>query len=40
MSKPKKATTPKVKKELAQEDSMLFDTAVNGTGSEEVEEEV
>ena len=40
VSKTKKATTPKVKTELTQEDSMLFDAAINGTGSEEVEEEI
>ncbi|KAJ4400320.1 hypothetical protein N0V91_008779 [Didymella pomorum] len=40
VSKSKKDTTPKVKTELTQEEFMLFDTAVNGAGSEEVKEEI
>lgn len=39
VTKTKKATTPKIKAELLQEDSVLFNVAVNGAGSDEAEEE-
>jgi hypothetical protein len=40
VSKQKKVATSKVKTESLQEDSMLFNAAVNGTGSEETEDEI